>query len=119
MNLQELLDNHPKTAIVIKQWLLDRLLEGLKDDTIPEEFKEYARKEGISDDKVVGILEKGPRALFDIFDSHKVFITIIPVREQSYGVKINNVDYQDRFSERIHADGFAVFESFKILEEKL
>lgn len=119
MNLQELLDNHPKTATVVKQWLLDRMLEGLKDNRLPENFKEMVRKEGITDDKVVGILENSPRSMFDLFDNHKVFITIYPVREQSYGAKINDVDYQDRFSERIHADGFAIFEAFKILEGKL
>ena len=119
MDLQMLLDEYPKTATVIKQWLLDRMLEELKDDKLPENFKEMVRKEGITDDKVVGILEKSPRSMFDIFDSHKVFITVYPVREQSYGAKVNNVDYQDRFSERIHADGFAVFEAFKILEAKL
>lgn len=119
MDLQLLLDDHPKTATVVKQWLLDRMLEGLKDDKLPENFKEMVRKEGITDDKVVGILEKSPRSMFDLFDNHKVFITVYPVREQSYGFKINDVDHQDRFSERIHADGAAIFEAFKILEDKL
>ena len=119
MNLQELLDNHPKTANVVKQWLLDRMLESLKDDKLPEDFKEMVRQQGITDDKVVGILENSPRSMFDIFDNHKIFITIIPLREQSYSLKINNVDYQDKFSERIHADGFAIAEAFKLLEAKI
>lgn len=119
MDLQKLLDDHPKTATVVKQWLLEEMLRALKDDKLPENFKEMVRKEGISDDKVVGILENSPRSMFDIFDNHKVFITVYPVREQSYGAKVNDVDYQDRFSERIHADGFAVLEAFKILEAKL
>lgn len=119
MDMKQLLEDHPKTATVLKQWLLEKMLNGLKDDRLPEDFKEMVRKEGITDDKVVGILENSPRSMFDLFDNHKVFITIIPVREQSYGAKINDVDYQDRFSERIHADGFAVLEAFKILEAKL
>jgi hypothetical protein len=119
MNLQELLENHPKTATVVKQWLLERMLRELRDDKLPEDFKELVRQQGITDDKVVGILENSPRDMFDLFDSHKVFITIVPFKEQSYGVKINDVDYEGRFSERIHADGHAIFESFKILEAKL
>jgi len=119
MDMKQLLEDYPKTATVVRQWLLEKLLEGLKDDKIPEDFKEMVRKEGITDDKVVGILEKSPRSMFDIFDNHKVFITIYPVREQSYGVKINDVDVEDRFSERIYADGHAIVESFKLLEAKL
>lgn len=119
MNLQLLMDEHPKTATVVKQWLLEKMLESLDDDKLPEDFKEIVRKEGITDDKVVGILEGNPRALFDVFDNHKVFITINALKEQSYSVKINDQDVDGRFSERIHADGHAVILAFSILEDKL
>ena len=62
----ELLENHPKTAIVIKQWLLDKLLESLKDESLPEDFKQHVREQGIDNDRVDKILTGSPRALFDV-----------------------------------------------------
>ena len=118
MNMQELLENHPKTATVIKQWLLDILLEGLKDENIPEDFKEYARKDGISDDKVVGILKGNSRALFDIFDEHKICISIM-ANNQGFTWHINDGESSDVYTARKAADEAAVVEAFKLLEAKL
>ena len=43
MSILELLDNYPKAAIVVKQWFLDRMLESLNNDSLPEEFKDYVK----------------------------------------------------------------------------
>jgi hypothetical protein len=123
MNLEVLLRENPKTAIVIKQWLLDRLLEGLKDDKIPEDFKEYARKEGVSDDKVIGILQGSPRAMFDVFDSHKIYVEISheitgfwwKIKDDKTFLRLGN----DPHPTRKEADTEAIIESFKLLEDKL
>ena len=118
MNMTELLKEHPKAAIVVKQWLLDKLLEGLKDDNLPEEFKEYARQEGITDDKVVGILQGSPRAMFDVFDSHKVYVDISCLNDK-FLWGINNDMNNAAYNTRLEADGAAIVEAFKLLEEKI
>jgi len=118
MNLEELLKEHPKTAVVVKQWLLDKLLEGLKDNKLPDEFKEIVRKEGITDDKVIGILEGNPRSMFDLFDSHKVYIDISCLNDK-FLWGINNDMNTAVYNSRLEADGAAVIEAFKILEAKL
>ena len=122
MDMKQLLEDHPKTAIVIKQWLLEKLLDGLKDDKIPEDFKEFARKEGISDDKVVGLLQGSPRAMFDVFDNHKIYIQISvdiqgtsPVFRYCFGDIVESIDY----STRKEAETAAIIEAFKLLEAKL
>ena len=114
----ELLENHPKTAIVIKQWLLDKLLESLKDDSLPEDFKQHVREQGIDNDRVDKILTGSPRSLFDVFDGHKVYIDISCLNDKFlWGI---NDDMNDNVYEtRKDADLAATVEAFKLLEAKL
>ena len=118
MKMQELLNEYPKTATVIKQWLLEKMLKGLKDDKLPENFKDMVRKDGITDDKVVGILEGNPRSLFDIFDEHILFISVI-AHNQGFIWYINDGESSDVYTARKAADEAAVVEAFKLLEAKL
>jgi hypothetical protein len=119
MNMTELLKDNPKAAIVVKQWLLDKLLEGLNDDKLPEDFKEYARQEGITDDKVVGILEGAPRAMFDVFDSHGLYVETIVDTGGIFWWKIGETQSTIGYEFRINCDGAAIVEAFKLLEEKI
>jgi hypothetical protein len=114
----ELLENHPKTATVIKQWLLDKLLESLKDDSLPEDFKQHVREQGMEDDKVAKIISSSPRALFDVFDGNKVYIDISCLNDKFlWGI---NDDMNDNVYEtRKDADLAAIVEAFKLLEAKL
>ncbi len=52
MKSLELMKIHPKAAIVVKQWMLEKLLDSLNDDTLPENFKDFVRENGIDDDKI-------------------------------------------------------------------
>jgi hypothetical protein len=119
MKMLELLKDHPKTTALIKAWLLEKMLESLDDDSLPSDFKTFVREQGIEEDKVAGMLEGSPRALFDIFDEHKIFINIYPIQQYEYGVKINAEDNEKTFPTRIDADQFAVIKAFKLLEDKL
>jgi hypothetical protein len=40
----ELLEKYDKSAIVLKQWFLNQMLEKIDDASIPEDFKEFARQ---------------------------------------------------------------------------
>lgn len=118
MNMEQLLEDHPKTAIVIKQWLLEKMLEGLKDDKLPEDFKEMVRKEGITDDKVIGILQGSPRAMFDVFDNHKLYINIDMTAGQ-WGWEVGSSVENAACQSRKEAETAAIIEAFKLLEAKL
>jgi len=123
MNGLQLLKDHPKAAIVIKQWFLEKLLENLNSASIPDDYKEFLRKEGIDDDKVAVFIDSSPRGLFDVFDNHKVFIQITVDTEQNPtvfrysfdGGKVESVDYQSRKE----AESVAIQTAFKILNDKL
>ena len=115
----ELLENHPKTAIVIKQWLLDKLLESLKDDSLPEDFKQHVREQGIDNDRVDKILTGSPRSLFDVFDDHKIYVETIVDELGGFFWKIGGTQSPKCYEFRIECDKAAIEESFKLLEAKL
>lgn len=123
MDMKQLLEDHPKTAIIIKQWLLEKLLNGLKDDKIPEDFKEFARQEGVSDDRVVGILQGSPRTMFDIFDNHKIYVETLHETTGFWWKIKDSKDYvrlaSDPYHDRKDSDSEAIVEAFKLLEAKL
>ena len=114
----ELLENHPKTATVVKQWLLDKMLESLKDESLPEDFKQHVREQGMENDKVAKILTGSPRSLFDVFDDHKVYIDISCLNDK-FLWGINNEMNNNVYETRKDADEAAIVEAFKLLEEKL
>ena len=119
MDMKQLLEDHPKTAIVIKQWFLDIMLEGIKDDKIPENFKEYVRSQGIDNDKVAGMLNNSPRGLFDVFDSHKIYVETIVDTGGIFWWKIGENQSSVGYEKRIDADKASIVEAFKLLEAKL
>lgn len=115
----ELLENHPKTAIVIKQWLLDKLLESLKDDSLPEDFKQHVREQGIDNDRVDKILTGSPRSLFDVFDDHKLYIQVTGDNQTGWSWEVDSSVENSVCPSRKEAELAAIVESFKLLETKL
>lgn len=122
MEMINLLEEHPKTAAVIKQWLLDKLLESIEDSKVPDDFKEFARQQSMDDDKVAGILQNTPRSLFDVFDNQQLYIQISvdlqtapPVFRYCFGDIVESIDY----SSRKEAETAAIVEAFKLLEARL
>jgi len=124
MNSIELLQEYPKAATVVKQWMLEQLLESLKDDKIPEDFKENVRQIGIDDERIAALIDVNPRGLFDCFDEQKVHIQIGTDCTNEFKTmfaysfdcgKTNS----DLFYTRKEAEKEAVTEAFKILNDKL
>ena len=123
MEMINLLEEHPKTAAVIKQWLLDRLLESIDDSKVPDDFKEFARQQSIENDKVAGILNNTPRALFDVFDSHEIYVETLHETTGFWWKIKDSKDYvrlaSDPYPDRKDSDSEAIIEAFKLLEAKL
>lgn len=115
----ELLETYPKTTIVVKQWLLDKLLESLKDDSLPEDFKQYVREQGIDNNKVNKMLNGSPRSLFDTFDGHKIYVETIVDNSGEFWWKIGETQSPIGYKFRINCDKAAIEEAFKQLEAKL
>jgi len=131
MNTLELLNTYPKAATVVKQWFLGKMLDSLKDDTLPKDFKEYVRQQGIDDERVAKILGANPRTMFDVFDANKVYINIdIFVNEDrsakfNWSINTGNAEghYRksgsDLYQSRTEAEKDAVTKAFEMLNNKL
>lgn len=116
----ELLEKYDKAAIVIKQHYLNSMLESLKDDDLPENFKEYARQTTIDNDKIGKLIDVQPRGLFDVFDANKIYIGITPnplVGGMEFKYTIN--DISGEAPTRKEVEKIAVEKAFEILNSKL
>ncbi len=118
MNGLELLESHPKSAIVVKQWYLEKMLESLNDKNLPEDFKDIVRAKGIDNESVATLIDASPRNLFDVFDNHKVYIDINCLNDK-FLWGINDDVNNDVYETRKEAEKIAIEEAFKLLEEKL
>jgi hypothetical protein len=115
----ELLDTYSKAAVVVKQWFLEQMLEGLKDENLPEDFKKYVREQDITNDKIGKLIDASPRALYDVFDDHKIIIDITYFQGPKFWFSINcNVD-DAKFDTRKDCEKAAIEQAFKLLNEKL
>ena len=122
MTTLELLETYPKAAVIVKSWFLEKMLDSLKDNTIPDEFKEYVRQQGIEDEKVAKILGDNPRSLFDVFDANQLYIKIdIFIGETAkFSWSVNAVEGSSSFStSRRDAEKDAVTKAFQMLNDKL
>lgn len=122
----ELLENYPKAAVKVREWFLEKMLDNLRktDDSVPEEFKDYVRQQGIDNERVAKILGASPRTLFDVFDENQFYIKMdIFVREDGsakFGWSINAEQGSPSFyTSRIEAEKDAVAKAFQMLNDKL
>jgi AICAR transformylase/IMP cyclohydrolase PurH len=118
MEATKLLENYPKAAIVVKQWYLEKMLESLNNDSLPEDFKEHVRKEGVDDDKIAAVIDIGPRALFDVFDENHIYIQI-NVNTPHFSYAINEEDAViGSWQLRKEAERAAIEQAFELLNIK-
>ena len=117
MNALELLQTYPKAAEEIKKIYLQDLVNSLTD--YPEEFKAAAMEMGISDDRIAALIEVSPRALFDVFDSHKIYIETVIDTGAGFWWKIGETQSPIGYEFRKNCDSAAINEAFKLLNDKL
>lgn len=120
--MTELLETYPKATEIVKAWFLEKMLESLKTDTVPDDFKDYVRQQGVETERVAKILGNNPRTLFDVFDANQLYIKIdIFISETpKFNWSINAMDGGTSFySSRIEAEKDAVTKAFQMLNDKL
>ena len=118
MSTLNLLQQHPKVADVIKAYYLEKLLNSLNSEVVTDEFKEFVLAKGVPMESLLSIIDDVPRNLFDVFDTHEVYIDISSLNGVFlWGINgdMNDTIYQTRKD----AERVAVVEAFKLLEEKL
>ena len=120
MKAIELLEQNPESAKLICSYYLEIMIESLKDEGLPEDFKESIREEGIDNEKIGTILDGNPRNLFDFFDSHNMYITVTCFSDGSFSYSIiadiGTSGTSEVYKTRKEADKNAVETAIKQLE---
>jgi len=88
MNGLELLEQNPESAKLICSYYLEKMLESLNDNSLPEDFKDHIRNQGIDNGKIGSIIESNPRNLFDFFDNHNMYINVTSFSDGSFSYSI-------------------------------
>lgn len=118
----ELLEKHPLSTTLIREWFLEKMLESLQTNDISEEFKEMMRAAGVENDKIATLIDINPRMLLDVFDDNKISINIERSQNKIVEWSWNIMEYYGEHSvckSRKEAEAFAVEAAFDILEEGL
>jgi len=121
MKAIELLEQNPESAKLICSYYLEMMIESLKHEGLPEDFKESIREEGIDNSNVGAILDGNPRNLFDFFDSHGMYINVTTFPDTlffTYSImnEIATSGSSDVYKTRKEADKIAVETAIKQLE---
>jgi hypothetical protein len=121
MKGKELLEQNPGAAKLICSYYLEIMIESLKDEGLPEDFKESIREQGIDNDKIGSIIDGNPRNLFDFFDSHNMYINVTTFPDTlffTYSImnEIATSGSNNVYKTRKEADKIAVETAIKQLE---
>jgi hypothetical protein len=121
----KLLETYPEAAKLVTSYYLEKMLLSLDDSSLPEDFKDHVRAQGIDIDKIAVLAESSPRTLFDVFDENDLFIEI-KINKQGFTYYIFPRDFDldfnsldEIFDDRKEAELKAISEAFKLLNEKL
>ena len=122
MNSQVLLETYGKAASVVKDFYLGKFIDSMDTTNVPENYKEFAMEQGIDNDTVAQMMNALPRALFDAFDAHEVYIeiTVLIAEEPRFMYHVNGeVNTEPFYTCRTDAEKAAIEKAFEILNEKL
>lgn len=115
----ELLQDYPEAAKLVTSYYLEKMLLSLDDDSLPEDFKEHVRAQGIDVDKIAVLAEASPRTLFDVFDENELYIQINGDNKNGWSWEVGEFIENSLCSSRREAEWMAITEAFKLLNEKL
>jgi hypothetical protein len=115
----ELLEKHTLTAKIIRDWFLKKMMESFKDETVPEEFKQYMIDQGVENEKVATLIDVNPRMLLDVFDENNIVIETLLYPNGEFTIKIGNQATTNSWKTRKEAELFAIEAAFEILEQQL
>ena len=122
MNLEKLFETYPKACEVVKSWFLEKMIDSFQDDNVPEDFKNFVRKQGIETEKIIKIIGSNPRSLFQVMDENKLFIEIrlnfSDGANPSFSWAVNTQGPTKWFETRTEAELEAVIECLKQLNER-
>ncbi len=120
--INNLLETHPKTSALLCEWFQKQFIKSMEDQGLPKDFIEGAKSFVIDNEKVIGLIGKQPRGLFDFFDENGIHInTLVFGKNWSWdivSVKLT-IGSETDFSSRKEAELGGVTKAFEELEEML
>lgn len=120
MKAIELLEKHPLSTELVRNWFMQKMIESVKgDNEVPEDFKNFMLEQGIENDKIAIMIDGNPRILFDVFDANDIIIETSLYPNGEFTIKIGNQATTNSWKERRDAELFAIDAAFDILENKL
>lgn len=119
----ELMEKYPEAAKEVVAFYLDKLLDSLKTESVPEDFKQYVRQQGVDNNTIAKIVENSPRMLFDVFDAYELFVETMYM-ENAFHYTVSNgteiiASNSKNYNTRKECDHAAVEDAFKLLNDKL
>lgn len=122
-DMLELMEKYPEAAKEVVAFYLDKLLDSLKTESVPEDFKEYVRQQGVDNNTIVKIVENSPRMLFDVFDTYELFVETMYMENAFHYTVSNGTEIvssnSKNYNTRKECDQAAVEDAFKLLNDKL
>lgn len=120
MNALELLQENPHAAKVIKEYYVELMLNSLDDSSLPENFKDFLKEQGIDEDKVAQMMEANARNVYDVLDDNGFVISMNwDMAFNKFSYHINDGHYDKYYDSRKEAESAAVASSIFLLERKL
>jgi hypothetical protein len=120
MNALELLQENPHAAQVIKEYYVELMLNSLDESSLPENFKDFLREQGIDDDKVAQMMEANARNVYDVLDENGFVISMIyDATFKKFSWYINDDQHKIVVDSRKQAENEAVKACIFRLERKL
>jgi hypothetical protein len=120
MNALELLQENPHAAKVIKEYYVELMLNSLDESSLPENFKDFLREQGIDDEKVAQMMEANARNVYDVLDDNGFVISITyDATFEKFSWYINGDQHKIICSTRKEAENQAVAAALYRLERKL
>ena len=120
MNGLELLEKHPLSAKIVRDWFMQKMIQSVKgDNEVPEDFKNFMLEQGIENDKIAIMIDGNSRMLFDVFDENDIIIIIKYHDNFGFTWAVEEADDQSFYKTRKEAELFAIEVAFDILENQL
>lgn len=116
--MYNLLEKYPHATEVVRAWLMEKMIESFKDETVPADFKDFMRQQGISNERLAAIIGDNPRALFDVLDDNKLIINVVH-SDSGFSWDVDTVKSIGFYSSRKQAEQVAVERAFEILNDRL
>jgi hypothetical protein len=121
MTGKELLEAYPKAAEIVVKYYSEQFIKSIEAGDVSDEIKEYAKGQTIDVEYIATFMDINPRGLFDVFDSHEVYIQITVDLENNcfrYSFDGGQLESNDYLT-RIAAETRSIEAAFEILNNKL